>query len=694
MSVKTPWSFGLLGQKFDRRNLLKMLTALAALPGRAGARPAEGKALSLRSPDSRLTVTLTPPAGAGASPLFSVNFRGRELLQNSALGLELEGEGDLLAGARLTSTHRGSHNETYHMRMPSKQDPIRNQYRELTLNFTSSAGHKLQVFLRAFDDSLAFRYAIPAQPSLKQVVITDERTTFRLAGNPKTVFLYRDSYTTPHEGIYDIGVLKERKANTLIDLPALFEYEDGAAVAITEANLQHYAGMYLKSPADEEESGLVSTLSPLPGQTAIKVRVPTPMVSPWRVVMLGDHVGRLIESTVIPSLNEPCQIKDTSWIKPGKTTWTWWNGLAGEPVGFPTRLDLRTMKHYVDFCSQHGLAYHAVVSTAEPDVRPWYHQTKNGIAPGPDSDVTKPRPEIQMDELLRYAASKGVKLRLWVHQKALKPQIDKAFALYERWGIQGMMVDFLDRDDQEMVEFSETILKKAAEHHLQIQFHGVWKPTGRNRSYPNLTNHEGVLNLEYLRWSDLCTPQHNVTVTFTRMLAGPMDYHLGGFRAVTRTEFKPRKVGPVVIGTRCHHMATYIVYENPVPMVADYPSAYGNQPGFEVIERVPTLWDETRVLDARVAEYIVLARRKGKEWYVGAMTNWTPREIDIPLTFLGPGEFLVETWSDAPETIDDPNFLVKESRKVTARDTLHAKLVTGGGWVMHVNLADGAADAS
>jgi alpha-glucosidase len=301
-----------------------------------------------------------------------------------------------------------------------------------------------------------------------------------------------------------------------------------------------------------------------------------------------------------------------------------------------------------------------------------------------DTDITKPRPEIELEELARYAKEKGVGLRLWVHWKPLERQMEEAFAQYERWGLRGLMVDFLDRDDQEMVEFSERVLEKAAEHRLHIQFHGAWKPTGRERAYPNLFNHEGALNLEYLKWSNDPTPEHNVMVPFTRLLAGPMDYHLGGFRSVRREDFKPRGVSPIVLGTRCHHLAMYVVYQNAMPQVVDYPTTYETAPGFDFIERVPVTWDETRVPVSQVGDYIVVARRNGNDWYVGAMTDWTARALDIPLNFLKPGSYTAEIWSDAPETAEDPNLLKKDRITVTPQDKIRARLATGGGWVAHI----------
>ena len=655
----------------------------------ATARSSSEGPLSVSSPDGRLVVNLTLPSGSGATapPTFSVSFRGRELLRDSALGLVLDEKGELQAGAKLISTRRDRHDETYRV-LAGKQNPIRNQYEELTLHLKSPGGHQSALIFRVFNDSVAFRYSIPEQDSLHALTITDEKSIFSFVGNPRTHVTYCDSYTTSHEALYESVPLTAVQRDKLIDLPALFEYEDGTAVAITEANLQHYAGMYLKKPAGQEAGDLKSDLSPLPGQTQVKVKGPAPMVSPWRVILVGENAGKLIESTVITSLNEPSRVKDTSWIKPGKTTWHWWNGTEGDPAGFDTKLDLRTGKYYIDFAARHGIAYHALVTTVESDLHPWYQQSGSEFAPGADTDALKPRPELEMDELARYAKEKGVGLRAWVHWKAIKDRLDEVFSQYERWGIRGLMVDFLDRDDQEMVELSERILEKAAQYHIHIQFHGVWKPTGRQRAFPNLFNHEGVLNLEYLKWSNNPTPEHNVTVPFTRMLAGPMDYHLGGFRSVRREDFKSQGVAPIVVGTRCHHLAMYVVYENPMPMVVDYPTRYEYQPGFDLIEQVPTTWDETRVLSAKVGDYIVLARRKGSDWYIGAMTDWTPRTLDVPLSFLPAGSYQAEIWSDTPQTEKNPNILVKNQRTVAAQDMIQAKLAAGGGWVMHIKPAD------
>jgi alpha-glucosidase len=293
-------------------------------------------------------------------------------------------------------------------------------------------------------------------------------------------------------------------------------------------------------------------------------------------------------------------------------------------------------KRYIDFCASNNITAHSLTST-ENTTTPWYQQSKPGVEPGPDTDVTRPRDGFDLGAIRRYAESKGVRLWTWVHQGALRGRVEEAFSAFEKLGWSGMMVDFFDHDDQDTVEFAESVLAAAARHHILIHFHGIWKPTGWQRTYPNLMNHEGALNLEYLKWSDRCTPEHDLMMAFTRLIAGPMDYHLGGFRAVPRSEFKPRNVAPNVLGTRGHMLAMYVCFDNPMPMLADYPTAYEGQAGFDFLKRVPTWWDETRVPIARVGELLVTARRSGRTWYLGGLSAKAMPNIRVPLTFLPPG---------------------------------------------------------
>jgi len=377
-------------------------------------------------------------------------------------------------------------------------------------------------------------------------------------------------------------------------------------------------------------------------------------------------------------LNEP-ENGDFSWIKPGKTTWPWWNGTIEQGPDSTPETNLAINKHYIDFCARNKIAYHSISSVAES--RPWYVQSgPPGFDPRSDTDVTTPRPDLNLPAILAYAKEKGVGIRLWVWWQPLSKKLEEAFATYERWGVKGLMVDFLDRDDQEMVEWQEKCLRLAAKHKLEIQFHGSYKPTGEQRTFPNLLNREGVLNLEYSKWSNLCTPQHNVNVAYTRLLTGQVDYHLGGFRAASRTKFKPQDDRPMVLGTRCQQLALYVVYENPMPMVCDVPSAYEGQPGFDLIVEVPTTWDETRFVSGDAGDYVVVARRSGNKWYLGGITNWTGRAVKLPLTFLGAGEYTANLYLDHSLDGENPNELRIENRSVNSGQSLNVSLASGGGF--------------
>jgi alpha-glucosidase len=344
-----------------------------------------------------------------------------------------------------------------------------------------------------------------------------------------------------------------------------------------------------------------------------------------------------------------------------------------------------TNKYYIDFASSNNIQYHAIYGYAE---QPWYVDSGFDFGtPGPDADVTRSIKPLDMKAICDYATSKGVGIYVWVNWKALYARLDSALAQFEKWGIRGMMVDFMDRDDQEMINIQEEILDKSASHHLFVQFHGSCKPSGMNRTYPNEFTREGTLNYEVYKWDTIVNADHDISIPFTRLLAGPTDYHLGGFRTEPRSRFKIRYTHPFVTSTRCHMLAMYVVLESYLSMVADVPEAYKNQPGFEFIKTVPTVWDETIVQNAVVNEYITIARKKDGIWYSGTLNNSTARKLEIPLDFLGNGQFRATIWRDAEDAAANPNHLVKEERLVTNKDTIQLQLAVDGGAVMCIRQA-------
>jgi alpha-glucosidase len=634
------------------------------------------KIFSVTSPDLRIKFSLSADK---EGLYYTVAFKGSLMIDKSRLRLVFKEGGAIDNEIALTATVAEKLTDDYSL-LIGKTSQVHSECNRLLVSVAENTGQKrkLDIEIRVFNDGAAFRYIIPEQTQWAGLVnITDELDSFNLTDNPFGTLLLRKNYTTSHEGLYTKIDLAHLKADTLMDLPALFQYPGNRYLAITEANLHDYAGMYLV----KHNGGLETRLSPLPHQTELKVKARLPHNSPWRVMMISDRVGALIESNILTNLSEPCKITDLSWIKPGKTTFPWWNGdVVPDSISAPGN-NYQTNMYYADFCAKYGLQYHSVV---EYGLHEWYVNDGEGFQPGPHADPSKAVPGLDMQAICDSAAKEGVGIRVWVHFYALYPKLDQTFDQYEKWGIKGLMCDFMDRDDQEMVNMQEEILQKAAAHHLHIQFHGAYKPTGESRTWPNEFTREGTLNYENDKWNNAVTPDADINIAFTRLLAGSTDYHLGGFRAASPQQFKIHYTRPYVMGTRCHMLAMYVVLENALGMVCDDPDAYIGQPGFEFIQQVPTTWDETRVIDAKADEWLAIARRKGTDWYVGAITNHDARTITHNLDFLPEGNYTAEIWSDAPGTDTNLNHLVKVIKNVNKHTIMTMWLNSGGGQVMHL----------
>lgn len=633
------------------------------------------KKVTVSSPEKQLTFTFHTQHG---HPEYSVSYKGKALIQSSKLGLTFAGN-DVFGDHIKTGPATFSKGIDDYTLPEGKTSKVYDTYGEAYIPMQERGGKRRLIGLRVrvFNDGVAFRYELPEQNHWNHYILTDENSTFNLTGNPTGRVAFLENFTTSHEHRYNLLTLQQIANDTLMDMPALFEFPGKIYMAITEANLLDYAGMSLI----KRNGILTSQLTPLPGQSLIKVKATLPHHTPWRVMMISDRIGALIESNILTDLSEPCRIKDTSWLVPGKATFHWWNGDISPDTTWEPGENFDFEKYYIDFCARNGIQYHTIIGYRQVA---WYQNDGEQYSPGPHTDVTKPRPGLDIQALSDYARSKGVRLRFWVHWQALYPKIDSAFALYEKWGIEGMMVDFLDRDDQQLVKMQEEILQKAAAHHLEIQFHGAYKPTGLSRTYPNESTREGTLNYENDKWGNLITPDDDINIPFTRGLAGCTDYHLGGFRAMPQSDFKVLATRPHVLGTRCHMLAMYIVLENHLSMVCDYPQAYEGQPGFDFLREVPTVWDQTLVPGAEVGQWVCIARRKEKDWYLGTINNSTPRTVTIPLDFLKEGKYTAEIYKDAPDVVNYPNKLIRVTSKVSSKDKLVFELPSGGGEVVRI----------
>jgi alpha-glucosidase len=691
----------------ERSSTMRKTALLVASLLSAATLAAQSGSETLKSPDSKLEIAFetlaSPPAPAGAPAgaaagqaargappapqpsaqggqlTYRVSFNGKPLLLSSQLGLDFQGHQPLGTDVRIVSAERSQHDETYRL-VWGKNNPVRDRYHALRLTVEDNAaagfstGRRLIIEARAYDDGVAFRYVAPEQLgrnsqsglAMREFRLVRELTNFRFASDATVYPLYRNSNRTSYEGDWVKTHLTRLLLDKLIGLPLLAEVPGAGWMAITEADLDQYAGMYLVNASGQNSNTTLSLyLSPRLDDPALAVSALLPHHSPWRVLMIGEHPGRLVESNIILNLNPPCAIADTSWIKPGKAAWNWWSGTSttGGPPNLKPGMSAETLNYYIDFAARSGFEYMLVDAG-------WV---------GRDNNILVPRPELNLPEIIRYAGSRNVRIWLWLHWTTADRQMADAFPLYEKWGIAGVKIDFMDSNDQRMVDFYHRVARLAAEHHLMVDFHGAYPPTGLRRTYPNVLTHEGVLGLEYNKWSALPDPDHNTMIPFTRGLAGPMDYTPGGFGQVTREEFVSRSRDPVVMGTRAHQLALFVVLESPFQCVADKPGAYENEPAFEFIKQVPASFEETRVLSGQPGEHVVIARRLGKDWYLGAITNWSPRQVEIPLAFLGPGQFIAEVYADAPDAAAAPKHVTIEKRNVNAGTKLKLDMATGGG---------------
>lgn len=558
--------------------------------------------------------------------------------------------------AQVESATAREFNERFEQ-FPGKRREVIVEGSELVLSAADHAGSDKQddvargaweFVVRVSDDGVAWRYRILSAP-LREVEIAREDSTFELAGRTRSFPLPLNSFTSSYEAFYHALALEDVPGDWLIAAPLLMQHPGGAWLAITEADLDHCGGMYLVSVAEaaasrEGDAVLATRLSPRADGSGLVARAAVPYSSPWRVVLIGDDPGRFLESDFILSLNQPCQIADTSWIHPGKTTFPWWNGWvdpAATTQGIDVGLNTETTKYYIDFCAKAGIPYHTLDGTDTA----WY----GGPISYKDADPTTAVEGLDLPDVIAYARERGVRLRVWMHWKAARNHMRRAFPLYHQWGIEGVMLDFMDRDDQEMIEWLQEAIRLAAENQLTVTLHGASKPTGLERTFPNLLNSEGARNLEYNKWAEVaCTPQQQLTIFFARMLAGPLDFHQGGVRTVSSADFEPRFQAPLVIGRPCRTLASYIVIENHLPMVADYPSAYTDAALLNLLVAVPDTWDDTRVLQGEVGKFMVVARRSGQDWWIAAMTD-DARVVRLPLSFAGPGVFEAVICQDGDE---------------------------------------------
>ena len=669
--------------------LTKCLLAACAL---AGLGSAQAQDYQLTSPDGQLTIGIH----TDGTLQWSIQHDGTQVLLPSAIalkGVEKSSSGKAISfgpDVKVRKATRQSVNTSFATPFYKKAE-VKDEYNALTLKCRGG----FSVEFRAYDDGAAYRLVSELR---KPYYVMAETADFNFAQPGRAFIPYvnenrnGERYCFSLESYYDEVPLSQMHADSLAITPLLVEVADGKKATVMDGGVENYPGMFLTFN-EETRQGVQAAFAPVPTETFIGghnrfnlipseradyiASIDGPRTLPWRAVLVTTQDTQLADNDMAQRLAPACRIDDTSWIKPGKVAWDWWNACNLSGVDFKAGMNTPTYKAYIDFAAQHKLEYIIIDdgwSTTE-------------------SLTENLNPDINLPELIAYGNQKGVGIILWAAWRNAARNTEADFAHYEKLGIKGFKIDFFDRDDQPAMQSIEQIAACAARHHLLLDLHGM-KPFGLQRAYPNLVNFEGVKGLENCKWEPTVNgvpmhdfPRYDVTIPYLRQLAGPMDYTPGATMNANRWNFRGINDQPMSQGTRVHQMAMYTIFEAPLQMLADSPSKYAKEPEYtDFIAQVPTTFDQTVALDGQVGEYIVLARRKGNTWFIAAMTNWTPRDLTIDLSFLPAGSHEAVIFSDGINADRDATDWQSETRKLSPTSKLNVHLAPGGGWTARVTV--------
>lgn len=642
-----------------------MLSALLLAVGLSAA----PKTYELVSPDGGLRVSIS--AGDGIS--YTLTSGEDVLLENSAIGM-FTTDGQVFGGVQPVS------------KAVRKTDA---EYNEITLKFK-----KFSVVFRAYDEGMAYRFISNLKTPFK-VEQEMARFAFPQDWNMWAAYVAQHTETlesqfyNSFENRYSYTPLTEWNKDRLAFLPLMVDGPSGKKILITESDLLNYPGMYLYNydggqvlsgkfapyPAEVKQGGHNNLQMEVQSREGYIAQCEGVTTFPWRVVAVSENDVDMVTNNLVYKLATPADpATDWSWVKPGKVAWDWWNDWNIRGVDFKSGINNDTYKYYIDFASKNGIEY-VILDEG------W---SVNGAA-----DLFQVVPEIDLEMLVKYATERNVGLILWAGYWAFDRDMEKVCEHYSKMGIKGFKIDFMDRDDQYMVDFHRRAAATTAKYRMMADFHGTYKPTGLHRTYPNVVNYEGVHGLEQMKWSATTVDQvtYDVTVPYIRMVAGPMDYTQGAMRNASRGNYRPVNSEPMSQGTRCRQLAEYVVFYSPLNMLCDSPSNYMKEKECtEFIAAVPEVWDESRGLAGKVGEYIAIARRSGSDWYVGAMTDWSAREMTLDLSFLPEGSYQVELYRDGANADRAASDYRKEVVDLPSDRKINIKMAPGGGWAAKISL--------
>ncbi|MGK9369312.1 glycoside hydrolase family 97 protein [Melioribacter sp. Ez-97] len=619
----------------------------------------------VESPSKKLRVSIS----ANDNLTYSVFYNDEMIIKPSVISMTLD-RGILGKQPQVKNNSVNYVNRDLKPVVKQKYAVIKDEFNELRLDFENN----FTLFVRVYDEGFGYRISTSFEDS---ITVKEEIFEANFANDFKVYFPQEESFMSHSERLYKYLPLSEIDEKSFCSLPALVDLNNSVKVTITEADLYDYAGLYLRGANSTVLKGLFPYY---PAETEMKsdrdvyvtkrkdyiVRTNGTRNFPWRVFVVTDNDGALIENTMVYKLAQPHDPEiDFSWIKPGKVAWDWWNANNIYKVDFRAGINTATYKYYIDFASQHGIEY-VILDEG------WY-KLGNLLEESPGMDVK---------EIVEYAKEKNVGIILWVIWKTLDDQFEEAMNLFEKLGVKGIKVDFMQRDDARMVNYYYKVAREAAKRKLLVDFHGAYKPTGLYRTYPNVLTSEGVLGLEHNKWSDDVTPEHNITIPFIRMLAGPMDYTPGAMNNAVKGNFRDIFTQPMSQGTRCHQLAMYVIYESPLQMLADSPTNYlREKESLDFLSIVPTVWDDTKVLDAKAGDYALVARRSGDKWFVGAMTDWNSRTLKLDFSFLDEDrDYEITIYQDGINADRNGNDYKIVRSTVRKGDMIEINLAPGGGW--------------
>ena len=628
----------------------------------------------LSSPNGHIQIKIQ----AGERITYDIAVNSKTVIRNATLALDID-HTNIGANPKVNGTKNDTVERDIECPVPQKSAKIHEAYKELRLEM---AGNYAVVF-RAYNEGVAYRFETTL--SQNAVKVYNEDVSLNFAGDYNVYYPKEESFFSHNEREFLYVALKNIPATSIASLPAVVDTGEGIKLIIGESDVDDYPGLWLHGNSNNSLSGTFPHY-PLKEDARndrdIRVAETADYIAdtkgtrtfPWRILGIAENDGALITNQLVYLLAKPSQLQDTSWIKPGKVAWDWYNANNIWGVDFKSGINTQTYKYYIDFASKYGIQY-IILDEG------WY---KLG-------NVLQVVPEMNVEELVAYGKQKNVGIILWVVWKSFDNQFDAAFDQYSKWGIKGLKIDFMQRDDQPVMNFYQRVLREAAKRKMLVDFHGGIRPATMTRTWPNLINTEGVRGLEQNKWSKYSNPEHNVTLPFTRMFLGPLDYTPGAMvNSGLEKNFQAVFERPMSLGTRCHQLAMYVVYEAPLQMLADSPSRYLREPEImQLLAPMPTTWDETKVLDAKMADYVVIARRHGRDWYIGAMTDWDPRDLNIDLSFLPAGNFEMDAYQDGANADRLGSDYKKVTSTVTNKSKVTIKMARGGGWAARIVSARG-----